>query len=390
MRISRLSWLALAGVTLWGSVPGDMLAAEAESAQEIVSRLVSASRIYDKRQMRTASDRLVKIGAAAVPGLRSVLDDVDDNVRWQAIAALGRIGRPAATGSIPEMTAACGDLDADVRGAAAVALGRLRVKRAAAVRAVELLRRDEQPMVRADAWWAWWQVTGDRTAIGELVELLSAKDWLASSHASEHLSDIGAPAVRVLVRVLSSESSGDRLQAAETLRRMRSGAAAAVPQLLRLVDGDNPQAAAAAARALGAQGNGAVDGLRRCLDSPLDHARRLAVVALGEIGAAASPAAPQLAGRLETARGRELLQLITALGRIGAKASVAVPRLVVVLQHRDQDTRGAACQALGRIGSDTFGVVAALEKVARTDTVDFVRRAAKRAHVTIRQKPAGH
>ncbi|GIS59714.1 MAG: hypothetical protein CM1200mP2_19390 [Planctomycetaceae bacterium] len=36
----------------------------------------------------------------------SVVDDVDDNVRWQAIAALGRIGRPAATVSIPLMTAA--------------------------------------------------------------------------------------------------------------------------------------------------------------------------------------------------------------------------------------------------------------------------------------------
>ena len=59
MRIGRLSWLALLSVAVCGAVPNVTRAAEAESVGEIVSRLVSASRIYDKRRMRSASERLV-------------------------------------------------------------------------------------------------------------------------------------------------------------------------------------------------------------------------------------------------------------------------------------------------------------------------------------------
>ena len=388
MRIGRLSWLALLSVALWGGVPKVTLATETESVRDIVSRLVSASRIYDKQQMRTASDRLVKIGAAAVPGLMSVLDDVDDNVRWQAIAALGRIGRPAATVSIPEMTAACADLDADVRGAAAVALGRMRVKREAAVRAVGLLRRDEQPMVCADAWWAWWRVTGDRKAIPELVELLSSKDWLASSHASRHLSTVGSPAVKLLAEKMIAGPTRDRRHVAETLRRMGPRAVTAIPGLLRVLDGEDRHVAAAAARVLGAQGAAAVNGLRERLDAARAHTRSLAVVALGEIGPPASSAAGKLAGRLESVDGQDLLQLVTALGRIGSKADVAVPGLVAILKHSHRDTRGAACEALGRIGSVTHGATEALAVVAQRDPVDFVRRAARRANAEITRQRA--
>ena len=389
MRIGRLSWLALLSVAVCGAVPNVTLAAEVESVGEIVSRLVSASRIYDKRQMRSASERLVEIGAEAVPGLMSVVDDVDDNVRWQAIAALGRIGRPAATVSIPLMTAACADRDADVRGAAAVALGQMRVKEEAAVRAVRLLRRDEQPMVRADAWWAWWQATGDRKAITELVDLLSAKDWLASSHASHHLSTVGSPAVKVLVEKMIAGPSRDRRQVAETLRRMGPRAVTAIPKLLRVLDGKDRHVAAAAARVLGTQGAAAVIGLRDRLDAPRADTRRLAVVALGEIGPPASSAAAKMAGRLEFVEGRELLQLVTALGRIGSKATVAVPGLVVILKHSHRDSRGAACEALGRIGSAAHGATEALSAVAEGDPVDFVRRAAQRANAEIIRQRAG-
>jgi len=380
---------AVVVLVLCGGVDVSLLvevsAADVESTETIVSRLVAAARIYDKREMRAASDQLVQRGTAAVPGLRSILGNVDDNVRWQAVVALGRIGHPAAMESVPELVVACRDRDADVRGAAAVALGRLRAR--AAREAVGPLRLDGQPMVRSDAWWAWWQLTGDKRAVTQLVSLLSSKDWLASGHASEHLAAIGATAVPQLVERLSGGRLKSRRLAGETLRRMGPRAGKAIPKLLRLLNADDQKVAAISARVLGGQGVAAVSGLSDCLDSPRKHTRRLAVVALGEIGAASGIVCCRLSKELRVATGQELLQLVTALGRIGSTAGVAVPGLVAALGDENQDVRGAACEALGRIGLRSRSVVDGLEKVAQSDPIDFVRLAARNAQKTLRNNP---
>ena len=364
------------------SLLAEVSAADVESTETIVARLVAAARIYDKREMRVASDQLVQRGTAAVPGLRSILGDVDDNVRWQAVVALGRIGHPAAKGAVPELVVACRDPDADVRGAAAVALGRLRARTARA--AVGLLRLDVQPMVRSDAWWAWWQLTGDKRSVTQLVSLLSSKDWMASGHASEHLAAIGTAAVPQLVKRLSGGRLKSRRLAGETLRRMGPRAEKAIPELLRLLDRDDPKIAAISARVLGAQGVAAVAGLSDCLDSPRKHTRRLAVVALGEIGAASGTVCCRLSRELKVATGQELLQLVTALGRIGPTAGVAVPGLVVALRNEDQDVRAATCEALGRIGLGSRPVVEGLAELAQSDPIEFVRLAAGNAQMTLR------
>ena len=389
---SRLDFVPLVvGIVLCGGIDALSLAeapaAGPESAESIVARLVAAARIYDKREMRTASDQLVQKGHAAVPGLRSILGDVDDNVRWQAVVALGRIGRPAAMESVPELIAACGDRDADVRGAAAVSLGLLRVKTARD--AVSRLRRDGQPMVRSNAWWAWWQLTGDKRAVRQLVLLLSSKDWLASGHASEHLAAVGTAAVPFLVERLSVGPLRSRRLVGETLRRMGPRAEKAIPKSLRLLDSDDSQMAAIAARILGGQGPLAVSGLSDCLESPREHTRRLAVVALGEIGTASGAASDRLSKGLRTATGQELLQLVTALGRIGAAADVAVPGLVVALRNENQDVRAATCEALGRIGLRSRPVVEGLAQLAKSDPVEFVRLAAGNAEITLRPATDG-
>ncbi len=384
---SRLTFVqAVVGIVLCGGVDASSLAegpaAEFESTESIVVRLVAAARIYDKREMRIASDQLVQKGHAAVPGLRSILGDADDNVRWQAVVALGRIGRPAAMESVPDLIVACGDRDADVRGAAAVTLGLLRVKTAR--EAVSRLRRDGQPMVRSDAWWAWWQLTGDKRAVRQLVSLLSSKDWLASGHASEHLVVIGTAAVPSLVERLSGGPLRSRRLIGETLRRMGARAEKAIPKSLRFLDSDDPQMAAIAARILGGQGAVAVSGLSDRLDSPREHTRRLSVVALGEIGAASGAASGRLSRGLRTATGQELLQLVTALGRIGSVADVAVPGLVVALRNENQDVRAATCEALGRIGLRSRPVVEGLAQLAHSDPIEFVRLAAGNAQMTLR------
>lgn len=358
-------------------------AAEPETVQHVLQRLVAAARIYDKRQMASASNQLIRMKGEAVPQLVAVLDDVDDNVRWQAIVALGRIGRPEAVSATSRLVDACRDLDADVRGAAAVALGRLEARSSETIVALRLLRNDEQPMVQADAWWALWRLQHERGAVDALVKLLTSKDWLATSHASRHLAAIGHAAVPGLFKTLADSDQAHGRQAAETLRRMGPRAAAAIPSLLQLLRGNNPQSAVAAARVLGAQDKAAVAGLVSCLEAQNRHSRLLAIVALGEIGPAAAPAVPRLSSKLDNAEGRELRLLAEALGRIGCGTTEGVVGLVRLLDHENQDTRGVACQALGRIGVAAGIADRRLERLARQDPVDFVRRAAVRARANI-------
>ena len=65
------------------------------SAKFQVDRLMSAARLYDEQEMKDAIESIVSIGSPAIPELRPALKDFDDNVRWQAIIAMGRIGEPA-------------------------------------------------------------------------------------------------------------------------------------------------------------------------------------------------------------------------------------------------------------------------------------------------------
>src|SRR5436305_14203035 len=60
----------------------------------------------------------------AVTALAEALADMDTDVRKNAAASLGRIGKDAKA-AVPALAAALADAEADVRGAAALALGRI-------------------------------------------------------------------------------------------------------------------------------------------------------------------------------------------------------------------------------------------------------------------------
>ena len=50
--------------------------------QHVLQRLVAAARIYDKRQMASASNQLIRMKGEAVPQLVAVLDDVSTLPGW--------------------------------------------------------------------------------------------------------------------------------------------------------------------------------------------------------------------------------------------------------------------------------------------------------------------
>jgi len=88
----------------------------------------------DGAERLRARDRIVALGAAAVPGLIGRLQHGAFRLRWEAAKALGAIGDPAATDALLE--ALC-DRDQDVRWLAAEAL--TAIGRPAAVPVIRLL-----------------------------------------------------------------------------------------------------------------------------------------------------------------------------------------------------------------------------------------------------------
>ncbi len=88
----------------------------------------------DGAERLRARDRIVALGASAVPGLIDRLQHGAFRLRWEAAKALGAIGDPTATEAL--LVAVC-DRDQDVRWLAAEAL--TAIGRPAVVRVVHLL-----------------------------------------------------------------------------------------------------------------------------------------------------------------------------------------------------------------------------------------------------------
>jgi HEAT repeat protein len=94
---------------------------------------------------RSAAGSLAQIGPAAIPALKTALQDENPQVRRQAARALGKMG-PDAEPAVPELTAAMNDTDAMVREAAAQALGKIGPAAAPAIPAL-IKAMEEGPQV---------------------------------------------------------------------------------------------------------------------------------------------------------------------------------------------------------------------------------------------------
>jgi HEAT repeat protein len=343
-----------------------------------VNRLIKAARIYDKEEMSAASMALSKIGKPAIPALIRAMDDFDDNVRWQAVVAMGRIGFPGSKAAITVIVKALGDIDPDVRGASAVALGIFKQKSRRILNALKKNLGDEHGMVRADAHWAMWELVRDPGAVPALISLLNNKDWMVSHAAAHHLGEIGEPAVVPLIKHLTSKTSKGRHLAAEALGRIGPVAAPGTPALIAALTDENKLVVEASIRSLGQVGNAVINPLLAFLKTAEVDARKGVIRALGELGSEAVSAVPDLVIHLKTDKALQE-PCIRSLGLIGPKAAAAVEELKIFLGHADPDCRGSAAQALGRIGKPAEGCLPKLREMAKKDDADFVRAAARHA-----------
>jgi len=342
-------------------------------------QLIAASRIYDQREMASASDQLARIGKPAVAALLDVLQDVDGNVRWQAIVALGRIGAPDATVATKSLVKALDDIDPDVRTSAAVALGKLKAREPDVIQSLRPLTTDPHGQVRSAAWWALWKLADDQRAIGQLIQLLADKDWMVNQSAGKFLATIGSSAVNPLIGALENSPQQGQAAAAESLAQIGVAAQPAVIALQPLLSHEQATVATAASRALGQIGPAALPTLLQELTRNHPQSRPLAIEAIATMGPQAAAAVTALIKRLNHPDQQTRRLSIKALGAIGPAAQAAVPELVKLLAANDADLRGATCQALGKLGSSASSTQQRLEQLASHDPVDFVQRAARQA-----------
>ena len=348
-------------------------AAEAVAVAKTVQRLIAAARIYDEREMLAASEQLVKLGRPAVPALLAASEDSEPNVRWQAILALGRIGRKAAGSAQSRLVDALQDDDPDVRAAAAESLGLFQVADVEVLQGLREQLADRQPLVRVQVLASLWQLTGETRYLAELVDHLRAKDWMAVDAAVRHLARSDTAAVTSVRPLLSSKQAGVVVAAAKVLEGIGVGASAAQAELTTLALGENRTCAQAAAEALAKMGESGIAALIQIVAHRRGTHFGVAICALGKTGSRLA------VDVLEDviARDAETLQVaaIQALGELGEVAEKASGTLVLHLDSPNADVRGACLGALAHMPSEDAATRKILE-IARNDDVDFVRSAA--------------
>jgi len=169
---------------------------------------------------------------AAVPGLLDALRDDDIRIRIAACNALGEIGAPNA---VPELLYILNkDSDNDLRWAATGALGKMGT---AAVPGLIQALQDEDWKVRRSAADALWGLR-EPSAVSALVEAMFDRNDVVRQAASVAMEAMGAGAVSGLAEVLKSGSTpAVRQKAADLLREIGTMEAA---QVLQQATGSKP------------------------------------------------------------------------------------------------------------------------------------------------------
>ena len=363
-----------------------------------------------------AIERLVDMGAPAVPELIAALDGPNKRIARGAIEALGRIGDRRATGPLIALLV---DEDPLIRAAAALALARLRDGRAVEPligmlretypgmaqvaaralgeigdqRAVEPLKKiheDSDAPAREAAGEALAQIADAADAgagrIESLIARLAAGDAPARKRALSALTGAAREAVEPLIGALNDASWEVRGGAAEALGEI--GDPRAVEPLIAALaqpsrssphapDGDAAgeiRVLKAAAEALGKLGHpGAVEPLMTALAEGPSSVRRSAAAALGRI--ADARAVEPLADAAVTDEDHGVQsEAVMALGEIGDPRGVE-PLSLVVTDPRRRGLHWTAAQALGRIG-DPRAADALIVLMEHPRTAFWVRHAA--------------
>jgi HEAT repeat protein len=253
---------------------------------------------------------------SGVPALIGALRDPEAGVRWEAAAALGRIGQD----SVPALIEALWDRDMKVRHTATYALGAVGPGASAAIPALIRRLRDQDAGVRASA---------------------------ASS-----LSGIGAPALPVLMDLLAHEAGTEREAAAKILLGFYGSQGLVGQSRLNLAQDDAPGARALAIEKLGAiqpADDVVLKVLLGSLRDPAAEVRSAALKALAQENLKPGTLVPVLVCCLRDKSPAVRECSARVLGTIGAPARPAVASLKRLAEDREEPACAAAQEALGNI-----------------------------------------
>jgi HEAT repeat protein len=315
---------------------------------------------------------------AVVRALIGAMRDPDEDVRRQAVKALGGIGPPARA-ALPQLWKL-------------VRTGESKEWRDEALRAVAMITRDWRKLVpfllrleredesgeRAGSILFAWELVAPRVE-GVLVDLLQSREpdrrRLAFRILDHCFSRPSEQLVPALADVLSDKNVAMRCQAANNLGKIGPVARVAVPGLLAMLKAKDRAERAAAIDALariGPRGKKACAVLIAALDE--ESLRESAVVALARMGPEARPAVPRLVAALEDEDPLVRCGAAWALGNIGPEAAPAVPALVMMLHSPHELLQASAARALGRIGPRARVAVPALRALSTDPRIAIRRR----------------
>jgi len=301
----------------------------------------------------------------------------DRLVRRDMCRYLGQLRyKPATVDLIDRLS----DTDPEVRAAAAEALGKIGAK--AAIQALENRMNDnaEESKVRVSAAVALGKM-GNKKAIEFLINMLTDQDEVVRVRAASALSEVGKPAVDLLLEALKSKEAQKRWGAAKALGEI--GCKEAIPALAKATKDENEDVRIASVVSLGRIGDErAIQTLIEALDDKSERVRWHAFNALQMFGESASHVAVEALARTKTPTAKEyLIRLIGAW-----KAKWAVEKLLPYLKDSSESVRKATVWAIGEMG--TQAVADALLKCLEVDKSIDVRREAVIALSKLRYKPA--
>lgn len=221
-----------------------------------------------------ASAALVQGGLNALPLLRRLLGDSDDNVRYEVFEIIRRIG-PHATPLLLEMLTA---KEIPTRLQAVSILIDFAPDTKSAQPGLIRALQDENPLVARDAARALGAMGAlAAPAVPGLIEALAHRDEHMRIYSAEALASIGpaaAAATPVLIKALDEPVAGVRWAACEALAAVGPSAASAVPRLTDLLKDEFLLVRICAAGALGHIGPraaAAVEPLRAVAADPSMH-----------------------------------------------------------------------------------------------------------------------
>ncbi len=233
-----------------------------------------------------AASGLSRMGAGAAPAANPLcrcLENSDDQLRWHAAFALGKIGRDA----VAALQGILSSSNVGVLCAAVSALGWVGKDAGGAVEAVKRLALSSSPTVRIACHAAIARITGDSsTSLPEMMRVLEDKDPGVRQAAVQSLGDLGAVARQSaprLLRCATDPSSGVRAASALALARIGAAGPQTVQILTKLLQDPEVEVRANAGIALAKLGSEAETALPALHAIRTDGNPRVSAIAMAAV-----------------------------------------------------------------------------------------------------------